>query len=61
MPKFAVINNRNTVENIIIADSLELAEEVTGMTCVQFPNKDFAVFQGDSYDGTTFTPDRNVI
>ncbi len=61
MPKFAVINNRNIVDNIIIADSLELAQEVTGMTCIQFPSKDFAIFQGDTYDGENFIPDRNII
>lgn len=61
MPKFAVINSLNLVENIIVCDTLEIAEEVTGMTCVQFPRKDFAVFQGDTYDGKNFIPDRNVI
>lgn len=59
MPKFAVLKSNNTVDNIIIADSLELAQEATGMTCVQFPHKDYVIFQGDTYDGTTFIPDRN--
>jgi hypothetical protein len=61
MPKFAVLNDRNIVDNIIIADTLKLAEEATGMTCIPFPNKDYVIFQGDTYNGTTFVPDRNVI
>lgn len=61
MPKFAVLTDENIVNNIIIADSLELAEEVTGQTCIQFPHKDYVIFVYDKYDGTTFVPDRNVI
>ena len=36
MPKFAIIKD-NTVENIILADSLEVAQSVTeGFECVQY-------------------------
>jgi hypothetical protein len=36
MPKFAVIKN-NKVENIILADSLEVAQSVTeGLECVPY-------------------------
>jgi len=36
MPKFAVIKN-NKVENIILADSLEIAQSVTeGLECVPY-------------------------
>lgn len=36
MPKFAVINN-NIVHNIIVADSLEVAQSVTnGLECVEY-------------------------
>jgi hypothetical protein len=59
MPKFIVINNNNIVENQIVADSLEIAQEATGLTCVQLPSADFLVHLGDSYDGINFIPDRN--
>ena len=59
MPKFIVINNDNIVENQIVADSLEIAQEATGFTCIELPSEDFLVHMGDSYDGTNFVPDRN--
>ena len=59
MPKFIVINNDNIVENQIVADSLEVAQEATGLTCIELPSEDFLVHLGDSYDGTNFVPDRN--
>ena len=36
MAYFAVIDNTDTVVNKIIADSLEIAEQVTGLTCVEY-------------------------
>lgn len=35
MANFAVING-NKVENIIVADSKEIAEEATGLTCIEY-------------------------
>ncbi len=35
MPKFAVIKNENVI-NTIIAESLEIAESVTGENCVEY-------------------------
>ena len=49
---FAVITN-GTVENIIVCDSLEVAEAVTGKTCVEYTS-DNPAHIGLSYDGTTF-------
>lgn len=46
--KFAVIKN-NTVTNVIIADSIEIAELVTGATCVK---SDVATI-GATYDQET--------
>jgi len=34
MPNYAVINNE-IVENVIVADTLEIAEQVTGKECVE--------------------------
>lgn len=49
---FAVISG-NSVVNIIVADSKEIAEEVTGLTCVEYTNENPAHI-GLGYDGTTF-------
>jgi hypothetical protein len=48
---FAVIEN-DTVTNLIIAESLEIAEEITGLTCVEYyvPNI------GDQYLDGQFVP-----
>jgi hypothetical protein len=35
MANFAVIKD-NKVENVIVADSKTIAEEVTGFTCIQY-------------------------
>ena len=59
MPKFIVINNNNIVENMIVADTLEIAQKTTGQTCIQLPSSEFLVHFGDLYDGTSFVPDRN--
>lgn len=49
---FAVISG-NSVTNIIVADSKEVAEEVTGATCVAYTDANPAHI-GLGYDGTTF-------
>ena len=38
MANYAVIKN-NIVENTIVADSKEIAEEVTGLTCVEYTDE----------------------
>ena len=38
MSNFAVING-NIVENIIVADTKEIAESVTGKLCVEYVNE----------------------
>lgn len=49
---FAVIVN-GKVENLIVADSLEIAEEASGHTCVAYTDLDNPII-GLGYDGTTF-------
>lgn len=49
---FAVIEN-NKVANIILADSLEIAEEVARQTCVEYTDENPAHI-GDTWDGTNF-------
>lgn len=60
MPKFVVLDSNNIVVNVILADTLEIAQEVTREVCVQFPTPNFLVFMGDFYNGTSFEPDRNT-
>ena len=51
MANFAVITG-TTVSNIIVADSLEIAEEVTGSVCVEYTSENPAGI-GWSYDQAT--------
>ena len=53
MATFAVINN-GIVENCIVADSLDIAQEVTGLTCVEYTNEN-APSIGYLYDNGIFT------
>ena len=53
MATFAVINN-GIVENCIVADSLDIAQEVTGLTCVEYTNEN-APSIGYLYGNETFT------
>ena len=54
MARYAVIKD-GTVNNIIVADSKEIAESVTGLTCIEFQLEPGAPGIGWSYDGTDFT------
>jgi hypothetical protein len=49
MATYAVIEN-DTVVNLIVADTLEIAETVTGLTCVEF----VAPAIGDRYENGAF-------
>jgi hypothetical protein len=51
MKTFAVIEN-NIVVNIIVADSIEVAESATGLTCVEY----YVPKIGDSYIDGAFVP-----
>jgi hypothetical protein len=52
MPIFVVMNN-NIVSNRIVADTLELAEEMTNAACVEV-SKSLEINNGYFYDGTDF-------
>lgn len=52
MANYAVIDN-NIVINIIVADTKEVAEQVTGLTCVEYTDENPAGI-GWSYDGENF-------
>lgn len=52
MATYAIVEN-NLVTNVIIADTLQIAEEVTGKTCVEY-NEDNPAGIGWTYDGEKF-------
>jgi len=54
MANYAVIKD-GIVNNVIVADTKEIAETVTGLTCVEVEHVPGAPGIGWSYDGTTFT------
>lgn len=50
MKTYAVIEN-NKVVNVIVADSKEIAEEITNLTCIEYAANS-GVGIGWTYDGT---------
>jgi hypothetical protein len=52
MATYAVIEN-DIVINVIVADTVEIAEEVTGKTCVEYNDNNLAGI-GWAYDGEKF-------
>jgi hypothetical protein len=58
MPNYAVVNSNNIVINRIFADSLEIAEEATGSTCV-LCNGTSKV--GDAWDGNSFISPEPIV
>lgn len=54
MANFAVIDGINVL-NIIIADSKEIAEEITGKTCIEYSDADKAQ-PGGTYEKELFIP-----
>jgi hypothetical protein len=56
MPNFAVIDGINVI-NTIVAESLAIAEEVTGKTCVEFNDTESAETGGTYVDGV-FIPEK---
>jgi hypothetical protein len=54
MANYAVIKN-NIIDNVIVADTKEIAEMVTGLTCIEIPFEPGSPGIGWSYDGTSFS------
>jgi hypothetical protein len=59
MNTFAVIED-NKVINIIVADTKEIAEQVTGQTCVEYTEEN-PVGIGYTYDGENFIEPEPII
>lgn len=53
MPNYAVIKN-GIVDNVIVADSKEIADQVTGLNCIEITSEPGAPAIGWLYDGTSF-------
>lgn len=53
MANYAVIKD-SIVNNVIVADTKEIAETVTGLTCVEIPFEPGAPGIGWTYDGAEF-------
>ena len=53
MTNYAVLEN-NKVENIIVADSLEIAEEATGRTCIEILDGMENAHLNSTWDGDKF-------
>jgi hypothetical protein len=51
MAKFAVLDGENII-NIIVADSKEIAEEITGKICIEYTTQ--IAEPGGFYDGVDF-------
>ena len=58
MPRFAVLDSDNSVTNFIVADTKQIAEEVTALTCVEMSLDVPWPYFGDVYDGEKFIPER---
>jgi hypothetical protein len=54
MAYFAVLNG-DTVINVIVCNNLEIAQEATRQTCVEYTDENPA-YIGYTYDGTNFIP-----
>jgi hypothetical protein len=50
--RFAVVTEDGTVVNVIIAENIEIAREVTGMRVL--PDLDGRAMMGGTWDGTKF-------
>lgn len=57
MATYAVITD-SRVENIIVADTVEIAEAITNATCVEYTTENPAAV-GWLWDGSTFIKDDN--
>jgi hypothetical protein len=59
MYKYAIINNQNIVDNIIVWDGGDLWQPPENMTCINIENIECSI--GWSYDGTSFTAPEVVV
>jgi|688.fasta_scaffold2183934_1 hypothetical protein len=58
MATFAVLDHENNVSNVIVAETREVAEDVTGKTCVPCES---TYFFGWHWNGTEFIKPEPVV
>jgi hypothetical protein len=54
MPKYAAIQENGIVFNTIFSDTKEIAEEFTGLSCVEYTDE--PAEPGGTWDGSNFFP-----
>ena len=54
MKRYAVLDSNNIVINLIVANSLEIAEQVTGCVCIFITSEDATCEIGKLYSGGVF-------
>ena len=54
MPNFAVIENELVI-NVILADTKDIAEEITGLTCIEFNLENNPAYIGGKYQNGIFS------
>lgn len=54
MKTYAVLNSNNIVENVIVASSLEAAENVTSQACIYITEATKPAHVGLGWNGTEF-------
>ncbi len=57
MAHFAVLGSNNQVENVIICAHKELAEQLTGFTCIEYDSNDRRVVLGAIWSGEEWLPE----
>ena len=55
MKNFAVIEN-NIVLNTIVCNDITTAQEITGKTCIEYTDKNFAYINGEYKNGVFIAP-----
>ena len=55
MPKYAVIDN-DIIVNVIVADDLDIAQEVTKRLCIEYTDDNPATISGDYFNGKLYIP-----
>jgi hypothetical protein len=53
MPTYAVINGE-LIENLIVAENLETATEVTGKNCIEYDQSELRITTEWKWDGNNF-------
>jgi len=56
MKNFAVIDSDNNIINLVVADSKEIAESISGNSCLEYNIEETVLDLSWTYDGENFIP-----